>query len=293
MSERTGTGPAFMCELSTRRIVGVSGDDAKKFLGDLVTGDIAGLEDGGACYAGLLSPQGKVLFDFLLFQRDGGFLIELPQDAAAGLVKRLSFYRLRAKIEIGDLARVWRVMAFWDGVPPALPGVVADPRNPELGYRAPVSVDAAVDETSFRRSEEARYHARRIRIGVPEAVMDFAYGEVFPHDIAMDQLGGVDFDKGCYVGQEVVSRMEHRGSARRRIVLVEGDRELPSAGVALEADGRAIGTLGSSDGTAGLAIARLDRARDARDRGSPVTTGDAQVSLSLPEWARYTWASDA
>ncbi len=290
MTETTGTGPAFMCELSSHGIVGVSGDDASKFLGDLVTGDIAGLQDGGACYGGLLSPQGKVLFDFLLFRRDGGFLIDLPRDAAAGLVQRLSFYRLRAKVEVSDRANAWRVMALWDGVPPALPGLAVDPRNARLGSRAVIPVDLAIDQTRYRQGNESDYHARRIGLGVPEAIMDFAYGDVFPHTIAMDQLGGVDFDKGCYIGQEVVSRMEHRGSARRRIVLVVGDRELPSAGAALEADGRAIGTLGSSHGTAGLAIARLDRAGEAMDRGLPVTAGEAQVTLRLPDWARYTWA---
>jgi folate-binding protein YgfZ len=142
----------------------------------------------------------------------------------------------------------------------------------------------------WRAGSPADYHAHRIALGIPEGGTDFAFGEAFPHDADMDQLGGVDFRKGCYIGQEVVSRMEHRGTSRRRIVLAASLHALPS-GAPITADGKPLGQVMSVAGSQGLAQIRVDRAKAAMDAGLAVLAADVPVSLTLPAWARFGWAT--
>ena len=270
----------------TRRgVVTVSGPDAEGFLNNIVSSDVPAAA-GEASYGGLLSPQGKVLFDFIVFRDGDRFLFDLPRASVAEFVKRLFLYRLRAKVEIapaGDL----HVIAGWAGAPLPAALAAADPRLSDLGWRA-ISSEAAGPNAS-----ETEYDAHRIALGVPEGGIDFAYGEAFPHDADMDQLAGIDFKKGCYVGQEVVSRMEHRGTARRRIVNAASEGPLPPAGTPVTAGGRAIGTLGGSVDGRGLALVRLDRAREAMDAGTVISAADTPLALSLPPWARFAWPAGA
>jgi folate-binding protein YgfZ len=135
------------------------------------------------------------------------------------------------------------------------------------------------------------YHAHRVALGVPEGGVDFTFGDTFPHDADMDQLGGVDFAKGCYIGQEVVSRMEHRGTARRRIVAATSSGPLPPPGAAITANGKPIGQLASVAGRRGLAQIRIDRAKAAIDAGVAILAADVPLTLTLPVWARFTWAT--
>lgn len=280
---------AHIAELGRRGVVAVSGDDATKFLNDLMTSDMP-QGDGVASFGGLLTPQGKLLFDFLAFRDRGRYLFDLPKPLVADFVKRLTFYRLRAKVEIADLSDDHIAVAAWGGdAPPILDGpVAADPRLVALGYRAivPAGADMAPDHDEVR---EAAYDAHRIALGIPEGGLDFAFGDAYPHDAGMDQLSGVGFAKGCFIGQEVVSRMQHRGTARRRFVVVSGAAPLPAAGSDIVAGGRSLGTMGSSAGGAGLALVRLDRANDAMDAGTPIAADGAVLTLSIPAWARYTW----
>ena len=286
-----------VAELKSRAVLHVTGDDAASFLDRLITSDIDPLVDAGpgaAAYGALLSPQGKILTDFLVVRETDGFLIDLPAAAAADLAKRLTLYKLRAKVAVEDVSDRLAVLAIWDGgEAPAIPGrLVRDPRHPALGFRAYVADVAIGAAEAFPGSEiepEATYQEHRAALGIPEAGMDFQFGDAFPHEIAMDQLSGVAFDKGCYVGQEVVSRMQHRGTARRRPVLVAADTTLPVSGTEILAGGKAAGTLGSAVGGTGLAVVRLDRVKDAMDAGAPITAGDVPIRLSLPGWAGYTW----
>jgi tRNA-modifying protein YgfZ len=277
-------------ELKRRGVVAVGGADAEKFLNDLVTSDIAGASRERAVYAALLTPQGKILFDFIIFRDDGHFLFDLPRSLVEDFVKRLGFYRLRAKVEIADLSDERIVVAAWGSdSPPIVDGPVApDPRLASLGFRAitPPGADMAPD---FDEASEADYDAHRIKLGVPEGGIDFPFGQAFPHDADLDQLAGVDFRKGCFIGQEVVSRMEHRGTARRRIVIVHADGALPAAGTPVTAGERPLGSLGSSVGRLGLALIRLDRTKEAVDNGIGVTTGDVAIALTLPGWAKFGW----
>lgn len=281
-----------IAELSRRGVVAVSGADAEKFLNDLITCAVPA--EGGAAYGGLLTPQGKVLFDFIVFRDRGRFLFDLPRALVADFVKRLTFYRLRAKVDIADLSDDHIAVAAWGGDrAPIVDGPVApDPRLAALGFRAivPGGADMAADHDEAR---EAGYDAHRIALAIPEGGVDFAFGESFPHDAAMDQLAGIDFGKGCYVGQEVVSRMQHRGTARRRFVLATGAAPLPPPGTQITAGDRMIGTLGSASSNAGLALVRIDRAKEAIDAGTPIVADGVEITLALPAWAAYTWPAHA
>jgi folate-binding protein YgfZ len=282
---------AKIAELSDRGVVTVSGPDAAPFLDNLFTTDASKAGDGDAVYGGLLTPQGKILFDFIVFNDGERFLIDISRGLVPDFVKRLGFYKLRARIEIADLSAERIVVAAWGGsAPPILDGPVApDPRLPALGWRAivPPGADMAPD---YEEATEADYHAHRIALGIPEGAADFAYGDAFPHDAAMDQLHGIDFKKGCYIGQEVVSRMEHRGTARRRPVAVRaaGAAGL-TAGAPVTAADVSVGAVGSSHGNLGLALVRLDRAQEAMDSGVPLMAAGAPVEIAIPAWAGFDW----
>jgi folate-binding protein YgfZ len=274
--------------LPSRAVLKIGGADARKFLQGLITNDIGKVQGADAVHAGLLSPQGKVLFDFFLVAEGDGFLADVAREKEEELLKRLAFYRLRAAVEIAaDPSR--QVAASWGGKPAESPGVIlyADPRLPALGYRAFLTQGARPAALGCEPASEQDYHAFRIGLGVPEGGKDYAFGDAFPHEALFDQLHGVDFAKGCFVGQEVVSRMEHRGTARKRIVLVEGAAPLPAPGTIIEAAGAAIGTLGSVAGTSGLALIRLDRAEDALARGLTLAAGGVGIALRPPAFASF------
>lgn len=281
-------------ELPGRAFLRISGADAGAFLDRLVTADIDAIPEGGAGYGALLSPQGKILSDFLIVRLGDDTVLDAPAEAAADLVKRLTLYRLRSAVAISDVSADLAVIALWGGgAPPAMPGhVVADPRHPGLGYRAYVPRAAVGSAEGFRGAliEPAEaYAAIRVSLGIPEAGADYALGEAFPHDVALDQVSAVAFDKGCYIGQEVVSRMEHRGTARRRPVIVRAEAALPQAGADIVAAGRPVGTLGTTAGNEGIAIVRLDRVRAAMNDGEPILAGGVPVACHLPPGVRYGW----
>jgi tRNA-modifying protein YgfZ len=274
--------------LPSRAVLKVRGADAAKFLQGLITNDIGKVQGTRAVHAGLLSPQGKVLFDFFVVPAGDGFFLDVAQDKAVELVKRLGFYRLRAEVEIKEEPEL-AVAVAWGGTPLAPEGAIlyADPRLPELGFRLLVPKGTSAADFDCVASQPEAYQTWRIGLGVPEGGQDYAFGDAFPHEALFDQLNGVDFAKGCYVGQEVVSRMEHRGTARKRIVPVEGAAPLPAPGTGIEADGMPVGTLGSVSGTSGLALIRLDRAEEVLAKGKTLTAGGVKITLRRPAFARF------
>jgi tRNA-modifying protein YgfZ len=282
--------------LPDRGVLKLAGDDARRFLNGLATNDIGKVAPGRACFAALLTPQGKIIADFIVAEAPpedgGGFFLDIPRALATVLVDRLKFYKLRAKIEVADLSEALGVMAVWDGGGDTEYGLCyADPRLPALGRRVilppDVAAEAAADLGATLAEPEA-YEAHRIALGVPRGGEDFAYGDTFPHEADMDQLGGVDFDKGCYVGQEVVSRVEHRASARTRIVPVSYEIA-PSSGLPVMAGEKEIGTLFSAVRGHGLAMIRLDKLADAQAAGTPLTCGNLPIRVVKPDWAKFAW----
>jgi tRNA-modifying protein YgfZ len=287
--------------LPDRGVVKVAGDDARKFLNGLITSDIAGVAPGQASFAALLTPQGKIIVDFILAEAPtadgGGFFLDCPRALAPALMQRLNFYKLRAKVVVEDLSETLGVLAIWGGAADTEYGLCyADPRLPELGTRCmlpPHLTGAAAADLGAELTDAAAYEAHRIALGVPRGGLDFIYGDAFPHETDMDQLGGVDFEKGCFVGQEVVSRIEHRGTARNRIVPVSYDGFAPEAGTPVNAGEKSIGTLGSSAQGRALAMLRLDRTADALAAGAPLVAGGVEMRLVKPAWARFAFPGEA
>jgi len=286
--------------LPDRGVVKVAGADARTFLNGLLTTDVARVTPGKARFGALLTPQGKIIVDCIVAEAPaadgGGFFLDCPRALAPALVEKLNFYKLRAKVICEDLSEVLGVMAVWDGNGSTDYGLVyADPRLPALGQRImlpPHLAKEAAADLGAELMEAAAYEAHRIAQGVPRGGLDFIYGDAFPHETDMDQLAGVDFEKGCYVGQEVVSRMEHRGTARSRIVPIAAESFAPDAGVPVMAGDKQVGITGSHAGNRGLAMLRLDRVADARAAGSPLTAGGVAIEPRKPDWATFDWPGE-
>jgi len=287
--------------LPARGVVKVAGNDARNFLHGLVSSDILKLVPGEARFCALLSPQGKIIADFFVVEAPahdgGGFFLDLPRTLANALVDKLNLYKLRARVMVEDLSEVLGVLAVWGAEGTTRLGLwYADPRLPALGLRAMLPPQRAADaatELGAALVDSAEYDTHRIALGIPQGGADFSYSDAFPHEADMDQLGGVDFDKGCYVGQEVVSRIEHRGIARTRALPVRFDGAAPAPGVAVMAGERQVGTMGSSAAGHGLALVRLDRVADALSRGEPLVAGGVPIRLSKPDWAHFAFPESA
>jgi folate-binding protein YgfZ len=289
--------------LPHRGVIKVSGDDGRTFLNGLLTVDIAKMTPGTARYGALLTPQGKIVADFIVYQPTpedgGGYLIDCPRALASLLVEKFKFYKLRAKVDATDLSGQLGILAVWGGGgigdSEFGPGFV-DPRLAALGARvilAPGTADEAAADLGATPVDAELYEAHRIALGVPRGGLDFAYGDTFPHEADMDQLGGVDFEKGCYVGQEVVSRVEHRASARSRVVPIAYDESAPSSGLPVMAGEKTLGSLGSTAKGRGLALLRLDRVADALAGGIPITAGGITIYPRKPDWARFAFPGDS
>jgi tRNA-modifying protein YgfZ len=291
--------------LANRAVIEVAGPDAEHFLQNIVTTDLDKLGKDEAKPGALLSPQGKILFDFLISRAvENTLRLDVRADVADDFVRRLMLYRLRAKAEISKQEHV-RVAASWQNDSDASEtdsssshsgstasqvdsGWLRDTRFPAAfgvrrRYGSAPAADAAI----------AEWDTLRVRHGIAESGVDYALGEAFPHDVLLDQTGGIGFRKGCYVGQEVVSRMQHRGTARRRVLLAEAAIDLPSPGTEITAGGRTIGQLGTVSGRNGLATARIDRVKDAMDAGVPLLAGNVEVTLSIPPWAGFSFPETA
>jgi hypothetical protein len=282
--------------LPDRGVVKVAGSDARNFLNGLVTTDVTLLRPGLGRFGALLTPQGKITVDFLITEapsgHGGGFLIDCPRALAQALADKLGFYKLRAKVEVQNLSDNLGVLAVWDGEPAIKPDLAfADPRHTALGFRILLPQELAqkaADLIGAEMLDSSAYEAHRIASGVPRGGLDFIYGDAFPHETNMDRLHGVDFDKGCYVGQEVVSRTQHRGTARTRTVRIVLDGPAPETGAAILAGDKPVGTMGSTAGERGLALIRIDRAADALEAGTPLTAGGLAIRVAEPDELRST-----
>ena len=274
--------------LPDRGVVKVSGEDARNFLNGLVTTDVTLAGPGLGRFGALLTPQVKIVVDFLITEapsgHGGGLLIDCPRALAQGLADKLGFYKLRAKVTVQNLSDELGVIAAWDGEPAIKPDLAyPDPRSKTLGLRilAPEALAAKVAELIGAELVDSKaYESHRIACGAPRGGLDFMYGDAFPHETNMDRLHGVDFDKGCYVGQEVVSRMQHRGTARTRTVKVILDDFSPEPGTPILAGDKQVGTIGSTAGRAGLALVRTDRVANALQAGLSLTAGGLGLRLA-------------
>lgn len=264
--------------LVSRSVIAVAGPDWRSFLQGLVTQDVETLADGEARFAGLLTPQGRLLFDLFIVGRAGDGLIDCVAEHRGALMQRLQTYRLRAKVEIA--AETMTVHARWGDLASAdaeekKEGWVRDPRLPGLGFRG----YGAPTTTGTGSTDEAAYDAHRSALGVPGPV-DWGTDKTYPIEANFDLLGGIDFKKGCFVGQETTSRMKRRGTIKSRMAPITFAGPPPAFGTELLAgDLRAGQVLSGRDGRA-MAMLRLDRL----DTG-PFTWADGRAwRADLPAW---------
>lgn len=272
--------PAF---LDDRAVLAISGPEGREFLQGLVTNDVVGgLAPGSGLYTALLSPQGKILFDFLVTEGEGALLLDVAKASAEALLKKLKMYKLRAKVEV-ELRPQLGVYVNLAGHPENRPTPYADravtftdPRLDALGRR---SIGAHAEMPANLSGPHA-YHEHRLALGVPEAG-DFGFEKIFALDAGLDELNGVSFTKGCYVGQELTSRMKHRATSRKRILTVTADASLPVTGTGVTRGGVEIGELVSVQGGHGFALVRLDRLEETQ---GDVKVGEIPVALNKPAW---------
>jgi folate-binding protein YgfZ len=256
-----------------RAVLSLEGAETENFLHNLVTADVLGLAEGEARYGALLTPQGKILFDFFVVKTAEGYLLDCAASQLEELSKRLMFYRLRAKVTITERKDLEV------GVSPERSlgmTAYADPRTSLIGWRVIAEKGKLPPGTGYDQA--------RIALGLADSDGDIGSGELFPHEANFDQLGAVSFSKGCYIGQEVVSRMEHRATARSRILPVTFEGAAPPRDAAIKSADKIIGSVLSSAGNAALALLRLDRMAEVTQ---PLLTDAVRVRVHKPAWIKY------
>jgi tRNA-modifying protein YgfZ len=293
--------------LEDRGIVAVSGPDRRVFLQGLVSNDVEKVAADCAVYAALLTAQGKYLHDFIMVDPDNGEAIWLDAEVArlADLRRRLSIYRLRAKVEITERPELAVAAIFGDGGLAALgfsitPGtarpkddgvLLVDPRLAELGARAILPRDAlrpALAAIGLKEAEVAAYDRHRLTLGIPDGSRDLLPDKSILLEAGFDELNGVDWQKGCYVGQELTARTKYRGLIKRRLFPVRIDGTAPAPGTIVMIDGKDVGEMRSSCPGQGLALLRLD----ALDTGRTLSADAATLVPIQPDWMRIAADGD-
>jgi len=277
--------------LPHRSVIAVGGPDRAEFLQGLISNDTAKVGPGRAIWAALLTPQGRFLNDmFVVEDGDGTFLMETERERAPALAKKLKMYTLRSKVTVEDLSDAMEVAVVYGpdadkGAGKVLPiaGATAfvDPRLAELGVRvlAPAGQTAALllglDEVPL-----AEYEALRLELGVPDGSRDLPVEKALLLESGFDELHGVDWQKGCYMGQELTARTKYRGLVRRRLFPVKVEGRLPAPGTPVERDGREVGEIRSGLGDRAIAMLQLEAAR------APLSSGGAAITAEVPDWMR-------
>lgn len=263
-----------------RGLVCVSGPDAATLLDGLLTHNVAGAGPGACVYTAMLTPQGKFLFElFIIAPETGTYWIDVSDPAS--FAKRLSLYRLRSKVTIEDKSEAYMVGAAWSAE--ALPPHAIhypDPRHSELPQRfiAP-RVELQDEAAAF-----AAYEQTRLGLGVPDLAVDLLVEKDFILEGLMDEMGGVDFHKGCYVGQEMTSRMKRRTTVKTKLCRIRYEGAAPAFETPILADGWEVGRMRTGGPGHGLALIRFDRAQKAKNDGQELRAGDQPIQLDPPSW---------
>lgn len=258
-----------------RAVLAAVGSDTISFLNRILTCNVETLEPGDGVYGALLTPQGKILTDMFVFKSDSGLLIDLPVSKFDAMHKRLNMLKLRADVTLEKREEL-QVFICKNGINfPVLAGTTPP------GFSSDVQRVVSAGPQDHAQSEQFAYDALRTEAVFPEFGIDYASGEVFPADINMDLTNGIDFKKGCFVGQEVASRMKRKTEVRKRMLRVSGASGDFETGTEITAGQSTIGTVTSWTGNQGLALVRLDRLTKALEAGTPVTIEDTPVECHV------------
>jgi folate-binding protein YgfZ len=270
--------PANIAHLASRALIGVTGPDWRSFLQGLITQDVETLAAQEMRYGALLTPQGRLLHDLFITGDDEGAVLDVAAAARDGLIAKLILYRLRAKVKIEALDG--RVLEGWGEAPPS-PGAIwtADPRTPLLGLRTTSAVGAYPDV-----QPESAYDLHRLRAGVADPARDCAEND-YPIEVNLDLLHGIDFKKGCFVGQETTSRMHRRGVVKTRMAPVTFEGPPPTFGSPILAGDLRAGEVRGTVADRAMALLRIDRSRGA------LTCQGEKITLALPPWLEPSFQS--
>ncbi len=292
-SREPGAQGLSQCPLPDRGIIAIRGDDARVFLQGVISNDVMKAKPDQAIWAAFLTPQGKYLHDFFLLEQEGALLLETEAARLPDLLRRLKLYKLRSKVELADASEDWRVSAIWGeealatfdlpdraGAARSLPEglVMADPRHRGLGLR--LWSRAAEPLPGIAAGERADYERWRIALALPDGSRDMEVEKAILLENGFDELGGVDWRKGCYMGQELTARTKYRGLIKKRLLPLEGEDDfLECEGEVMQGE-RAVGELRSVSGRHALALLRLQ----ALESELPLTVGGRAVTLQRPGW---------
>jgi folate-binding protein YgfZ len=269
--------------LPDRGVLEVAGPDRAAFLQGLVSNDVATIPAGQAAWAALLTPQGKWLADFFVIPAGEVLLLDVERAQAAGLAQKLSRFRLRSKVVLRDASAEWQVHAAWGAAPSGAVIAVPDPRLPGAGWRVLNPTALPVDATA------EDYDRHRLALGLPDGSRDLEAEKSVLLEGGFDELGGISWTKGCYMGQELTARTRYRGLLKRRLVPVDVEGPLPPHGAALtDAAGATVGEMRSGRDRQGLALLRIDALGRA-----PFRAGDALLTPRIPGWMRLPAREDA
>jgi folate-binding protein YgfZ len=259
----------------TRTLLVVSGPDTRPFLQNILTQDLDRLEKEGVVYSALLNPQGKVVTDMFVWSwHDGGALLDVPPQRAPTLLARLNMYKLRSQVSITELDDRLGVVAMFE------PGAGHDPRRPKGGF----GVRDLFPRETMPDLDDAQYDQWRIALGAPDLARDAQPEEVFAGEGLLEELNGVAFNKGCFVGQENVSRMKRRATTRKKFCPVVFDGEAIPFGTPLLAGEAEIGSIRTGVAGRAIALLRLDRALEATAAGKTLTAAGREIRLDPPPW---------
>ncbi len=293
-----------------RGVIRIAGEDRVAFLQGLVSNDIEKVSASHAGYGAFLTPQGKFLHDFFVVSFGDALLIDTAADRIDGFFSKLRMYKLRSRVELSLDSAAWSIAAvFGDDALAALglgeqrgdagafgAGVAfVDPRHAGIGARVLLPRDdaaAVLEGANLTPADRAGYDGRRVALGLPDGARDMAVEKTVLLEAGLEELGGVDFDKGCYLGQELTARTKYRGLVKRRLMPITIDGPAPEPGTEITLDGKEAGevrsiVVGSGGSATGLAMIRLNRLDEALQAGAPLTAGDATVIPRKPDWARF------
>jgi len=291
--------------LDGRGVVRVAGADARTFLQGLVSNDMERVTAERAVHAALLTPQGKYLHDFFVVAEGEDLLLDCEADRAGDLMKRLRIYKLRSRVELADATDSFAVAAcFGDGTASALGladdagaavpfgGGIAymDPRFAAIGARLLLPREAAtatLDSAGFAPASREDFDRLRIALGLPDGIRDIEVDKAVLLEYGFDELNGVDWEKGCYMGQELTARTKYRGLIKKRLVPVAVDGPLPASGTPVLLGGDEVGEVRSGVGAVALALMRLEALEKAAETNAPLTAGEARLTPEKPAWAAF------
>ena len=295
--------------LEDRGVLAVSGADTRQFLQDIVSNDVTKVRPDHAVYASLLTAQGKFLHEFFMVEFDPGggpaLVLDGERERLADLVRRLTMYKMRAKVDLAELSDSWCVAALWggdtlealgldsgEGVAQAFGGGIAfaDPRLGALGVRALLpraNAEAALQDAGFAPGTAADYDLLRLSHGIPDGSRDIIIEKSFPLEVGFDELHAIDYDKGCYIGQELTARTHHRGTIRKRLFRVDIDGPLPAPGTPVRHGETEVGVMRSGLDGIGLALLRIEQVEAAAKAGEALSAGGARLTPVKPDWASF------